>query len=125
VTMSVVVTMMVTVVVVDVGVTGDSLIEDLSLESSLGVNNIVYGTEDAIGLDETVVTLGNGSIADLRSALDITGVLIGDPVTVLVSRISMDVIMMTVMVAMSTMVAMSMPSELGGSNGDKGQNSDE
>jgi len=121
-------TSVMSVVVEDGWVSGNSLVEDLRLETSLGGRDVVDGPEDTIGLNEAVRSLGHISITDFAGALNITGVLIGNSITVFVSGVGVDIVVVVSVMAV-TMMAMS-PSEttfpeLGASSGNKGQDSNE
>jgi hypothetical protein len=73
------------------GMSGDSLVDYLSLESQFGVNDVVDGTEDTIGLDDGVVSLGQWAISDFSGTLLISGDFISDSVIVRVFRVSIKV----------------------------------
>jgi len=130
-----VVTSVISVVVVNVGVSSDSLIQNLSLESSLGVNDIIHSPQNAIWLDEGVTSLSNVTISDFSGTLDITGMFICHAIGVLISWIGVNIVvmmpmmammsksMMTMMMSVSMMTSMT-PIKLGAGNGDKGQSGD-
>jgi hypothetical protein len=65
-------------------VVSNSLVQDLSLESSLGVDDVVDSSDDTVRLEERVRSLGDVAISDFPGVLVVTGVLVGDSVVVFV-----------------------------------------
>jgi hypothetical protein len=85
---SVTVPMGVSVTSVSLSVMSVSLVDNLGLESSLRVDNIVDSSDDTIGLEKAVGSLGHSSISVFVGRLVVSGVLIVDSVAVLVFGVS-------------------------------------
>jgi len=67
---------------VDPWVTSDTLVDNLSLESTVGGRDVVDGTENTVRLDNGVVSLGQITITDFSSRLLVTSDLISYPIVV-------------------------------------------
>jgi hypothetical protein len=100
---------------VDWSVVGDSLVQNLSLESSLGADDVVNSSEDTVGLQNRVRSLGQTTISVFVSGLEVSGMFVIDTIVVLVFWVSVVIV---------SSVAMSIPSmsEFGVGNSDCDQN---
>jgi len=76
---------------VDGRMTCDSLVDHLSLEASNWGGDVVHGTEDAIGLNQAVGSLGHIPISDLNSRLLVSGDFVGHSVAEFVGRVGINV----------------------------------